>query len=86
MTTMFLMRFPTLVLLALSRVAAPAHKARKRALVSRTTSARFSARGAHMPGDLMIVCLWSTVGLVLTALLACLGFGEQIGRFLAAAG
>jgi hypothetical protein len=39
-----------------------------------------------MPGDLMIVCLWSTVGLVLTALLACLGFGEQIGRFLAAAG
>ena len=36
------------------------------------------------PGDLMIVCLWSTAGLVLTGLLASLGFGDQIAQFLAA--
>jgi hypothetical protein len=86
MTTRFLMRFATLVPLALSRIAAPGYKVRKRALESQTTYGRFSAQGAHIPSDLIIVCLWSTVGLALTALLACLGFGDQIGQFLAAAG
>jgi hypothetical protein len=80
------MPFATLVALALTRIAAPTQEVRKRGSESRTTFGRFSARGTHIPGDLMIVCLWSTVGLVLTALLACLGYGEQIGQFLAAAG
>ena len=45
-----------------------------------------AGRRARIPADLAIVCLWSAMGLLLTALFASLGFGEQIGQFLAAAG
>jgi hypothetical protein len=43
-------------------------------------------RGARIPADLAIVCLWAAVGLVLTDLFASLGFGNEIAQFLAAAG
>ena len=43
-------------------------------------------RGARIPADLAIVCLWAAVGLVLTAVFASLGFGDGITQFLAAAG
>ena len=35
---------------------------------------------------LMIVCLWSALGLVLTALMFNLGFGPEFARVLLAAG
>jgi hypothetical protein len=46
----------------------------------------FTGRGARIPADLAIVCLWAAVGLVLTGLFAGLGFGNEITQFLAAAG
>jgi len=66
-----------------NRVAVPVHEIRARALKDRLFSAQ---KGSLVPADLMIVCLWSTAGLVLTSLLASLGFGNQIAQFLAAAG
>jgi hypothetical protein len=66
-----------------NRIAAPVHQIRARALKDRPFSAQ---KGSLVPGDLMIVCLWSTAGLVLTGLLASLGFGDQIAQFLASAG
>jgi hypothetical protein len=66
-----------------NRIAAPAHQIRARALKARPFSAEKSSLDY---ADLVIVCLWSTAGLVLTGLLASLGFGEQIAQFLAAAG
>jgi hypothetical protein len=63
-----------------NRIAAPVHQIRARALKDRPFTASL------VPGDLMIVCLWSTAGLVLTGLLASLGFGDQIAQFLASAG
>ena len=67
-----------------NRIAAPVHQIRARALKARPFSAE---KGSLNHSDLVIVCLWSTAGLVLTGLLASLGFGEQIAaQFLAAAG
>ena len=42
--------------------------------------------GVGVPADLRIVCLWTTLGLALTALLFGLGFGAEIGQALTAAG
>src|SRR5580700_2418800 len=50
------MPFATAISLALSRIAAPIHEIREQ---NRATFERFSAKGAHIPGDLAIVCLWS---------------------------
>ena len=66
-----------------NRITAPVHQIRARALKARPFSAE---KGSLDRGDLVIVCLWSTAGLVLTGLLASLGFGEQIAQFLVAAG
>ena len=66
-----------------NHIAAPVHQIRARALKARPFSAE---KGSLDRGDLVIVCLWSTAGLVLTGLLASLGLGEQIAQFLAAAG
>jgi hypothetical protein len=66
-----------------NHIAAPVHQIRARALKARPFSAE---KGSLDRSDLVIVCLWSTAGLVLTGLLASLGFGEQIAQFLAAAG
>jgi len=63
-----------------NRIAAPVHQIGAHALKDRPFKAELG------PGDLMIVCLWSTAGLVLMGLLASLGFGDQIAQFLAAAG
>jgi hypothetical protein len=63
------------------RIAGPVHQTRARALKDRPFKAE---KDSLVPGDLMIVCLWSTAGLVLTGLLASLGFGDQIAQFLAA--
>jgi hypothetical protein len=65
-----------------NRIAAPVHQMRPRALKARALSAEKSGLDY---GDLIIVCLWSTAGLVLTGLLASLGLSEQIAQFLAAA-
>jgi len=43
-------------------------------------------RGARIPADLVIVCLWGAAGLVLTGFFASLGFGNEMAQFLAAAG
>ena len=64
-------------------IAGPVHQIRARASKDRPLKAE---KDGLVPGDLMIVCLWSIAGLVLTALLASLGFGDQIAQFLAAAG
>ena len=64
-------------------IAAPALQIRARASKDRPLKAE---KDGLVPGDLMIVCLWSTAGLVLMGLLASLGFGDQIAQFLAAAG
>jgi hypothetical protein len=45
-----------------------------------------TGQGARIPADLVIVCLWSALGLVLTGLFASLGFGNEGTAFLAAAG
>ena len=42
-----------------------------------------TARSTRIPADLAIVCLWSVVGLVLTGLLASLGFSSEIAQFMA---
>jgi hypothetical protein len=36
--------------------------------------------------DLRIVCLWATIGLVLTALMFTNGFSSEVGQVLAVAG
>lgn len=41
---------------------------------------------ATIPIDFSIVCLWTAVGLVLTALVFTLGFGAEVGQALAVAG
>jgi hypothetical protein len=41
---------------------------------------------ATVPIDLVVVCLWSALGLVLTALALTLGFGVEIGQMVAMAG
>jgi hypothetical protein len=41
---------------------------------------------ASIPIDLIVVCLWSTLGLVVTAALFTLGFGAEFGQALAIAG
>jgi hypothetical protein len=52
-----------------------------KSLLSSNTSERVT-----IPVELAVVCLWSTVGLLLTALFLALGFGAEIERALAAAG
>ncbi|MGP0090786.1 MAG: hypothetical protein ACLPKB_12640 [Xanthobacteraceae bacterium] len=42
------------------------------------------ARHSRVAADLMIVCLWAIVGLVLTAL--AVNLGAELGQILAAAG
>ena len=64
-------------------IATPIHQIKARALKGRPFNAE---KNSLVPGDLVIVCLWSTAGLVLTGLLASLCFGDQIAQFLAAAG
>jgi hypothetical protein len=81
--TTFSMPFATVISLALNSIAGPIHEIRRR---NRATFGRFSSEGTHITGNLTIVCLWSTAGLVLMGLLASLGFGDQIGQFLAAVG
>ena len=44
------------------------------------------ARRATVPIDLAVVCLSSSLGLVLTALAMTLGFGIEIGQALATTG
>jgi hypothetical protein len=39
-----------------------------------------------VPVELAIVCLWSALGLVVTALAFAVGFGVEVGQLLAAAG
>jgi len=39
-----------------------------------------------IPTDFRVVCLWSALGLTLTALLYAMGFGPEIGQALMAAG
>jgi hypothetical protein len=41
---------------------------------------------AALPIDFRIVCLWATLGLVLTALTVTLGFGAEVAQALALAG
>jgi hypothetical protein len=41
---------------------------------------------AVLPIDFRIVCLWATLGLVLTALTFTLGFGAEVAQALALAG
>jgi hypothetical protein len=43
-------------------------------------------KGKATPIDLEVVCLWSALGLVLTALYLALGFGLDIGQALMLAG
>jgi hypothetical protein len=86
MNTTFWMSFVTPGSPVLSRVIAPIYDLRERALKNRTTFGKFSAQGARVPGGLIVVVAWSTIGLVLTGLLASFGFSEQIGQFLAVAG
>ena len=45
-----------------------------------------SPRATLVPVDFSVVCLWATLGLVMTALAFTLGFGAEIGQALAAAG
>jgi len=42
--------------------------------------------GIAVPGDLRVVCLWSTIGCALTGLWFALGYGVEIGQVLAVAG
>ena len=64
-------------------IAAPALQIRAGASKDRPLKAE---KDSLTTGDLRVVCLWSIAGLVLTGLLASLGFGDQIAQFLAAAG
>jgi hypothetical protein len=41
---------------------------------------------ASVPVDFIIVCLWTTLGLVLTALVFALGPSAEVGQALATAG
>jgi hypothetical protein len=43
-------------------------------------------RATLVPIDFSIVCLWCTLGLLMTALAFTLGFGAEVGQALAAAG
>jgi hypothetical protein len=52
--------------------------------LSRLRIAHLGMGGAS--ADFCIACLWSAVGLTLTALLFALGLGAEIGQLLAMAG
>jgi hypothetical protein len=39
-----------------------------------------------IPADLAIVCLWSALGLLLTAIILAPGFGVEVGQALVMAG
>jgi hypothetical protein len=71
MNTTLLMPLTALVSPALSRSAAAIPEIKDRALKDLASIGRL---WATIPGDLIIVVLWSTAGLVLTALLASFGF------------
>jgi hypothetical protein len=51
-----------------------------------TAFGTMSPRATLVPIAFTIVCLWATVGLVMTALAFTLGFGAEVGQALAAAG
>lgn len=44
------------------------------------------SKGRAIPVDLEVVCLWSALGLMLTALFLAFGFGVDIGQALMLAG
>ena len=46
----------------------------------------FIHQPASIPVDFSIVCLWATLGLVLTALMFALGFDAEVGQALIIAG
>lgn len=45
-----------------------------------------AAQERAIPVDLEVACLWSTLGLILTALFLALGFGIDIGQAVMLAG
>jgi len=47
---------------------------------------RFSGQGAAIPADFHLVCLWTGLGLAMTALAFALGFGVEVRQALALAG
>lgn len=51
-----------------------------------STSLNNIPQRAVLPIDFGIVCLWATLGLVLTALTFTLGFSIEVGQALAVAG
>jgi hypothetical protein len=52
---------------------------------ARLFSSNISER-ENFPVNLVVVCLWSIVGLLLTALVLALGFGVEMSQALAVAG